>query len=65
MDDSYQRKHGEVPTHAPIWRRAWDESGKEFTDIIYKKAEYEDIAKVCDIELLLKSASFISNVIQA
>lgn len=65
MDDSYHRKHGEVPTHEPIWRRACDESGKEFTDIIYEKAEGEGIAKVCVLELLLKSASFISNVIQA
>ena len=48
MDDSYHKKHGEVPTHEPIWRLiASDESGKEFTDIIYEKAVGEGIAKVC------------------
>ncbi|XP_027099378.1 1,4-dihydroxy-2-naphthoyl-CoA synthase, peroxisomal isoform X1 [Coffea arabica] len=47
MDDSYHKKHGEVPTHEPIWRLiASDESGKEFTDIIYEKAVGEGIAKI-------------------
>ncbi|CAI9092939.1 OLC1v1028312C1 [Oldenlandia corymbosa var. corymbosa] len=45
MDDSYHRKHGEVPTHEPVWKRACDESGKEFTDIIYEK-DGEGIAKI-------------------
>ncbi|KAK9276862.1 hypothetical protein L1049_006399 [Liquidambar formosana] len=46
MDDSYHRIHGEVPTHQVVWRIACDESGKEFTDIIYEKAVGEAIAKI-------------------
>ncbi|XP_058087706.1 1,4-dihydroxy-2-naphthoyl-CoA synthase, peroxisomal [Magnolia sinica] len=47
MDDSYHRTHGEVPVHPPSWRTvATDDSGKEFTDIIYEKAVGEAIAKI-------------------
>ncbi|KAJ0095990.1 hypothetical protein Patl1_16113 [Pistacia atlantica] len=46
MNDSYHRIHGEVPTHDVLWRIAFDESGKEFTDIIYEKAVDEGIAKI-------------------
>lgn len=46
MNDSYHRIHGEVSTHDVVWRIAFDESGKEFTDIIYEKAVDEGIAKV-------------------
>ncbi|KAH9708860.1 hypothetical protein KPL70_013008 [Citrus sinensis] len=43
MNDSYHRIHGEVPSHDVVWRIACDESGTEFTDIIYEKAVGEDI----------------------
>ncbi|KAL3501174.1 hypothetical protein ACH5RR_035623 [Cinchona calisaya] len=46
MNDSYHKRHGEVPTHDPTWGLACDESGKEFTDIIYEKAVGEAIAKI-------------------
>ncbi|XP_054809648.1 1,4-dihydroxy-2-naphthoyl-CoA synthase, peroxisomal [Prosopis cineraria] len=47
MKDSYHRVHGDVPSHDVVWRRiASDESGKEFTDIVYEKAEEEAIAKI-------------------
>lgn len=46
MKDRYHRIHGEVPSHDVVWRTACDESGKEFTDIIYEKAVGEGIAKV-------------------
>ncbi|XP_044480686.1 1,4-dihydroxy-2-naphthoyl-CoA synthase, peroxisomal-like isoform X3 [Mangifera indica] len=46
MNDSYHRIHGEVPTHKVVWRNECDESGKKFTDIIYKKAVGEGIAKI-------------------
>ncbi|XP_024991413.1 1,4-dihydroxy-2-naphthoyl-CoA synthase, peroxisomal isoform X2 [Cynara cardunculus var. scolymus] len=46
MNDSYHRIHGEVPNHLPVWKIACDESGKDFTDIIYEKAEGEAIAKI-------------------
>ncbi|CAH9108321.1 unnamed protein product [Cuscuta europaea] len=47
MNDSYHKVHGEVPSHGPVWRLVpSDESGKEFTDIIYEKAVGEAIAKI-------------------
>ncbi|KAL5759835.1 hypothetical protein ACOSQ2_018673 [Xanthoceras sorbifolium] len=46
MSDSYHRIHGVVPCHDVVWRIACDESGKEFTDIIYEKAVGEGIAKI-------------------
>nr|GLL32732.1 1,4-dihydroxy-2-naphthoyl-CoA synthase, peroxisomal [Ipomoea trifida] len=47
MNDSYHRVHGEVPAHVPAWRLVpSDDSGKEFTDIIYEKAVGEAIAKI-------------------
>ena len=46
MNDSYHRIHGEVTNHEVEWKTACDESGKEFTDIIYEKAVGEGIAKV-------------------
>ena len=47
MKDSYHKVHGEVPSHDVVWKRITsDESGKEYTDIIYEKAEGEAIAKV-------------------
>ncbi|KAL8218916.1 hypothetical protein R6Q57_022289 [Mikania cordata] len=46
MNDSYHRVHGEVSSHIPVWKIACDESEREFTDIIYEKAEGEAIAKI-------------------
>ncbi|XP_022151112.1 1,4-dihydroxy-2-naphthoyl-CoA synthase, peroxisomal [Momordica charantia] len=46
MNDSYHRKHGAVPTHPVVWRISGDDSGQEFTDIIYEKAVGEAIAKI-------------------
>lgn len=47
MNDSYHRVHGEASTHEPVWRISSDEdSGKEFTDIVYEKAVGEGIAKI-------------------
>lgn len=46
INDSYHRIHGEVPRHLPEWKSACDETGKEFSDIIYEKADGEAIAKV-------------------
>ncbi|GAB4839777.1 hypothetical protein Ancab_020487 [Ancistrocladus abbreviatus] len=47
MDDSYHRIHRQVSIDPVIWRVASDEeSGKEFTDIIYEKALDEAIAKI-------------------
>uniref|UniRef100_M1B1W7 Naphthoate synthase n=1 Tax=Solanum tuberosum TaxID=4113 RepID=M1B1W7_SOLTU len=48
MNDNYHKIHGEVPNHEPVWRLipSDDESGKEFTDIIYEKAVGEPIAKI-------------------
>ncbi|KAK2636507.1 hypothetical protein Ddye_031299 [Dipteronia dyeriana] len=48
VNDSYHRIHGEVPSHDVVWRivASDDESGKEFTDIIYEKADGEGIAKI-------------------
>ncbi|KAI8528257.1 hypothetical protein RHMOL_Rhmol12G0136400 [Rhododendron molle] len=47
INDSYHRIHGQVPTHEPVWRAvACDDSGKEYTDIIYEKAVGEAIAKI-------------------
>lgn len=47
MNDNYHKVHGDVSTHEPEWRICCDESGKEYTDIIYEKAVGEGIAKVC------------------
>lgn len=45
--DSYQRVHGDVPSHDAVWSLASDvDSGKDFTDIVYEKAVGEAIAKV-------------------
>lgn len=47
MNDNYHKIHGEVPNHQPVWRLIpSDESGKDFTDIIYEKAVGEPIAKI-------------------
>ncbi|XP_061365287.1 1,4-dihydroxy-2-naphthoyl-CoA synthase, peroxisomal isoform X3 [Gastrolobium bilobum] len=45
-NDSYQRVHGDVLSHDVVWRTASDESGKDFTDIVYEKAVGEGIAKI-------------------
>lgn len=46
-DDKYHRIHGQVGNKEVVWRKIpSDESGKEFTDIIYEKAVGEGIAKV-------------------
>ncbi|KAK7361819.1 hypothetical protein VNO77_03903 [Canavalia gladiata] len=45
-NDSYQRVHGDVPSHDVVWRIASDESGNDFTDIVYEKAVGEAIAKI-------------------
>lgn len=45
-NNAYHRVHGQVSTEEVVWRKASDESGKEFTDIIYEKAEGEGIAKI-------------------
>lgn len=44
--DTYQRVHGEVSIEPITWTAACDEYGKEFTDIVYEKADGEGIAKV-------------------
>ncbi|XP_074592180.1 1,4-dihydroxy-2-naphthoyl-CoA synthase, peroxisomal-like [Curcuma longa] len=44
--DSYHRVHGKVSTREATWRPACDESGKEYTDIVYEKAVGEGIAKI-------------------
>ncbi|XP_059316283.1 1,4-dihydroxy-2-naphthoyl-CoA synthase, peroxisomal [Lycium ferocissimum] len=47
MNDNYHKIHGEVSNHEPVWRFIpSDESGKDFTDIIYEKAVDEPIAKI-------------------
>ncbi|KAJ8547633.1 hypothetical protein K7X08_011219 [Anisodus acutangulus] len=47
MNDNYHKIHGEVANHEPVWRLIpSDESGNEFTDIIYEKAVGEPIAKI-------------------
>ena len=46
VNNSYYRIHGEVSNEEVVWRNVCDESGKEFTDIIYEKAVGEGIAKV-------------------
>ncbi|XP_060213960.1 1,4-dihydroxy-2-naphthoyl-CoA synthase, peroxisomal [Lycium barbarum] len=47
MNDNYHKIHGEVSNHEPVWRLIpSDESGKDFTDIIYEKAVGEPIAKI-------------------
>ncbi|KAL2510401.1 dihydroxy-1 [Forsythia ovata] len=46
MNDSFHRVHGEVPTNIPEWTPVSDDSGKEYTDIIYEKAVGEGIAKI-------------------
>ncbi|GKA16978.1 hypothetical protein Tco_0696815 [Tanacetum coccineum] len=38
--------HGEVSNRIPVWNVACDETGVEFKDIIYEKADGEAIAKV-------------------
>ncbi|CAL9755257.1 unnamed protein product [Musa acuminata subsp. burmannicoides] len=45
-NDSYRSVHGEVSTREATWIPACDESGKEYTDIIYEKAVGEGIAKI-------------------
>ncbi|KAJ4829089.1 hypothetical protein Tsubulata_029418 [Turnera subulata] len=45
-NDTYHRIHGQVSTEPVVWVKASDESGKEFTDIIYEKAQGEGIAKI-------------------
>ncbi|KAK6931044.1 Phosphatidylinositol 3-/4-kinase, catalytic domain [Dillenia turbinata] len=46
MDSKYHRIHGQVSTDDAVWRSATDNSGKDFTDIIYEKAVGEGIAKI-------------------
>ncbi|GAB2272921.1 hypothetical protein Dimus_007737 [Dionaea muscipula] len=46
LNDAYHRIHGEVSSDPVVWTPASDESGKEFTDIIYEKAVGEAIAKI-------------------
>ncbi|XP_047254339.1 1,4-dihydroxy-2-naphthoyl-CoA synthase, peroxisomal isoform X2 [Capsicum annuum] len=47
MNDNYHKIHGEVSNHEPVWRLiSSDDSGRDFTDIIYEKAVNESIAKI-------------------
>lgn len=46
INDSYHRIHGDVSTHKPVWKVACDESGIDYTDIVYEKATDEGIAKI-------------------
>ena len=46
MNDNYHKVHGQVSLDPVLWNPATDDSGKEFTDIIYEKANGEAIAKV-------------------
>lgn len=47
---TYQRVHGDVPSHDVVWKVVPsdddDDEGKVFTDIIYEKSVGEGIAKV-------------------
>jgi len=46
---SYQRVHGDVPSHDVVWKVVPsddDHEGKAFTDIVYEKSVGEGIAKV-------------------
>ncbi|KAK7250575.1 hypothetical protein RIF29_33091 [Crotalaria pallida] len=47
-NDSYQRVHGDVPTHDVVWKiiPSDQDSAKDFTDILYEKAVGEGIAKI-------------------
>ncbi|KAG5017210.1 hypothetical protein JHK82_022840 [Glycine max] len=48
-NNSFRRVHGEVPSHDVVWRIVasdHDNSGKDFTDIVYEKAVGEGIAKI-------------------
>ncbi|KAE9614448.1 hypothetical protein Lal_00012262 [Lupinus albus] len=48
-NDSYQRVHGDVPSHDVVWNKVAfidDDPAKEFTDIVYEKAVGEGIAKI-------------------
>ncbi|QHO03144.1 1,4-dihydroxy-2-naphthoyl-CoA synthase, peroxisomal [Arachis hypogaea] len=47
-NDSYERVHGDVPSHDVVWRviASDADSDKEYTDIIYEKAVGEGIAKI-------------------
>ncbi|WJX87834.1 1,4-dihydroxy-2-naphthoyl-CoA synthase [Trifolium repens] len=45
-NDSYQRVHGDVPSHDVVWKVASDDQGKDFTDIVYEKSVGEGIAKI-------------------
>ncbi|GAU44142.1 hypothetical protein TSUD_188030 [Trifolium subterraneum] len=46
--NSYQRVHGDVPSHDVVWKKvASDDQGKDFTDIVYEKSVGEEgIAKI-------------------
>ncbi|RZB51992.1 1,4-dihydroxy-2-naphthoyl-CoA synthase, peroxisomal-like [Glycine soja] len=47
--DSFHRVQGHVPSHDVVWRiiaSDHDNSGKDFTDIVYEKAVGEGIAKI-------------------
>ncbi|CAO2829434.1 unnamed protein product [Amaranthus hypochondriacus] len=46
MNDNYHKVHGQVSLDPVLWNPATDDSGKEFTDIIYEKANGEAIAKI-------------------
>jgi naphthoate synthase len=48
-NDSYQRVHGDVPSHDVVWKVASDDQGKDFTDIVYEKSVGEGIAKVSSL----------------
>ncbi|KAG0492794.1 hypothetical protein HPP92_005910 [Vanilla planifolia] len=44
--DRYQSVHGEVSTAAALWKPVQSDSLKNFTDILYEKADGEGIAKI-------------------
>lgn len=49
--DSYHKVHGKVSTREATWRPACDESGKDYTDIVYEKAVGEGIAKATSLTI--------------
>jgi naphthoate synthase len=45
-DSSYNRVHGDVPSHDVVWKVTSDDEEKDFTDIVYEKSVGEGIAKI-------------------
>lgn len=61
-NDSYQRVHGDVSSHDVVWKVAFDDFGKDFTDIVYEKAVGEGIAKVLSFSFFFHLHFFLLNI---